>query len=959
MKKIFIFILCLFNILFFSVADVFALSDNNNDKVDDNQKTYSNTFLDNSLVTNLDSANVSETSNSVTLNNNEKSFIYKLGQINNINDMVYVTDDTININITTYEWYEVTWLYQSIYVANVLSNINNTIETGTVGVFLYPIGTYIDSKNELFNIDYTNNHILEVIYSNEDLTCCTKIICPINDVYLGIIVEESIYFNLQKDNTDLVSETLIESFSFETNFKSQMYDTTQPQSLTDENMYTLMSMPNYGSYANENRTVRLNAYDNYTNDDKFINEYEEIYKDNVQTATAIAGISSISDDPIINIIPKSLFISRGTYSYIGKEYGFYIKTVQDYENDNISEFIVFDIENVQPYPGRTATMPAPSITIRPVFSGTIRYTTNWGGGIVIYNSYSDPNLAIANIQIAGAINNIDELNIGDQNYNSYQDYGYAFSSFSLKTLGVGPKKDEDEVDLGFIKTAFASATFLNSGYPGVGTAISLAGKSLTSLLEFTANSYNSNNRTNYSGITQLADGTYQANYTILGNNNTNTMINNYGNLVKGYQTEVLNSDKTTETEIPLLYKTNSHYYTLEYTFCQPNASINWDSLIATSISLDIYYDGTKKVLGLFGSGEIEKKDSVIGGRIDYYNEIPSNSNGGTIQEGVIYHTEFANDENGSGNTSYNDYTPKVGSYKDFYFTPNRTFNYVIETFNRSSNSDPYLKIYDSNNNLITSNDDGGMKDPNSSNSARNSKITITLTGGETYKIRTLCYNYNAGYYEFIIKKTASLLESTPSSLNANQVTVSNDAIWYTFIPSQSAYYSLYTVGDLDTYLTLYDEYYNQFSFNDDNVNGLNAQIDFYLISGKTYYLKVQRYNMNSGTFSVYANVQHIIKTPSNATQTSYFYTIPEGSTIFYRFTPSTTKSYKFYTELYEGDPIIYLYDSSMNLITSDDDGGDEYNSSLTYTLEAGKTYFIKVRNYGNVAGYGYLFCEYN
>ncbi|GHU98625.1 hypothetical protein FACS1894211_02680 [Clostridia bacterium] len=36
-------------------------------------------------------------------------------------------------------------------------------------------------------------------------------------------------------------------------------------------------------------------------------------------------------DPIIHIVPKQLFVQRGTYFYIGKKYGFYVHTKADRE----------------------------------------------------------------------------------------------------------------------------------------------------------------------------------------------------------------------------------------------------------------------------------------------------------------------------------------------------------------------------------------------------------------------------------------------------------------------------------------------------------------------------------------------------------------------------------------------------------------------------------------------------
>ena len=238
-------------------------------------------------------------------------------------------------------------------------------------------------------------------------------------------------------------------------------------------------------------------------------------------------------------------------------------------------------------------------------------------------------------------------------------------------------------------------------------------------------------------------------------------------------------------------------------------------------------------------------------------------------------------------------------------------------------------------------------------------IVITLKGGQTYKLRTLCYGYKADYYEFMIRKEATLLEVNGSSLNVNSTTVSYDAIWYKFTPSTTNYYSFYTVGSLDTYLELYSENFERYSFDDDGGTSLNACIDFYLFAGKTYYLKAHTLGMGSGTFKVYANMQRIVQIHPLSKTSQYTYTFGKNENNFFRFTPTITREYTFYTYLYEGDPYLHLYNNTMVLLESNDDGGDGYNALLTYKLEAGKTYYIRIRNFGNTAGYGYLYCTYD
>ena len=59
----------------------------------------------------------------------------------------------------------------------------------------------------------------------------------------------------------------------------------------------------------------------------------------------------------------------------------------------------------------------------------------------------------------------------------------------------------------------------------------------------------------------------------------------------------------------------------------------------------------------------------------------------------------------------------------------------------------------------------------------------------------------------------------------------------------------------------------------------------------------------------------------------------------YQFTPETTGRYHFYSEGNE-DTYGYVYDANQNLISSDNDNGEELNFSMDMNCEAGETYYL-------------------
>ncbi len=66
---------------------------------------------------------------------------------------------------------------------------------------------------------------------------------------------------------------------------------------------------------------------------------------------------------------------------------------------------------------------------------------------------------------------------------------------------------------------------------------------------------------------------------------------------------------------------------------------------------------------------------------------------------------------------------------------------------------------------------------------------------------------------------------------------------------------------------------------------------------------------------------------------------------YYAFTPEKTAEYLIESQAGELDPYITVYDADYNDIDSDDDSGEEFNFSLSINLFAGKTYYLRVRNY--------------
>lgn len=72
-----------------------------------------------------------------------------------------------------------------------------------------------------------------------------------------------------------------------------------------------------------------------------------------------------------------------------------------------------------------------------------------------------------------------------------------------------------------------------------------------------------------------------------------------------------------------------------------------------------------------------------------------------------------------------------------------------------------------------------------------------------------------------------------------------------------------------------------------------------------------------------------------------------SGTAIFAFEPSVTGTYIFYSYDNDFDTYGHLYDSNMNQITSNDDGGDGNNFRISYKLIAGGKYYFKSRPYSS------------
>ncbi|MBQ3080758.1 MAG: leucine-rich repeat domain-containing protein [Clostridia bacterium] len=138
------------------------------------------------------------------------------------------------------------------------------------------------------------------------------------------------------------------------------------------------------------------------------------------------------------------------------------------------------------------------------------------------------------------------------------------------------------------------------------------------------------------------------------------------------------------------------------------------------------------------------------------------------------------------------------------------------------------------------------------------------------------------------------------------------------------------------------------AYNDDSGEGNNFNIYYGLTAGQKVYIVLDFYDSDaSGSFTL------TVEAPAEPTPTPAATPIPvlavgvnsvyvpADQMVRMSFVAPFSGEYAFYTTG-DQDTEGYLYDADMNLLASDDDGGDLYNFSISYNLNAGQKVYASV-----------------
>lgn len=139
--------------------------------------------------------------------------------------------------------------------------------------------------------------------------------------------------------------------------------------------------------------VTAGMFDEYTNSDtllnmpsKTISEYKtdsSLYKStsSIETINSQLQLTAEGDDPIVNIVPKALFMNIGDHLYVGKEYGFYVNTMAQSANSPNRRSIVMVFDIITMYDSNMRY----SLRVEPLFQYEYAYITYGNTPLLISN----------------------------------------------------------------------------------------------------------------------------------------------------------------------------------------------------------------------------------------------------------------------------------------------------------------------------------------------------------------------------------------------------------------------------------------------------------------------------------------------------------------------------------------------------------------------------------------------
>lgn len=393
-------------------------------------KKYFIVFLLAILFSLLPSVMANESNSIVTISDN----ITKVSgesldlKIRNNKSQKFILSSSVKIDFDSYNYYNIKSGLNDFIVADVYdADTDNEICTLMIDINSYKIHIhYFDRSINAYHIYQYNMNESELEYFLSKLNGIS-ITDTINERLNSSLNAYSIFVS----NNNTVKNDIVTSMTIEEDLllsamsigcTSEFCLADDPGDPTDVSIEYLMS--------------------SLTDEDTYLDQYLLSFQ---------SGI--ISDDDIVDIVPKEAFFEIGETLYLGEEYGIYINTSLDYlYAEYYSDVLVFDISVI--LHSESATDVA-ELKISPIISyryasitkdyyddniaygmWTTEYSSSISSVVYPHTDYNSDNIFIADVGFRYSIKNATEPNYEDNDYYVYSDIGEYIHQARYSFLGI-------------------------------------------------------------------------------------------------------------------------------------------------------------------------------------------------------------------------------------------------------------------------------------------------------------------------------------------------------------------------------------------------------------------------------------------------------------------------------------------------------------------------------------------
>ena len=282
----------------------------------------------------------------------------------------------------------------------------------------------------------------------------------------------------------------------------------------------------------------------------------------------------------------------------------------------------------------------------------------------------------------------------------------------------------------------------------------------------------------------------------------------------------------------------------------------------------------------------------------------------------------------------------------FSFTPTESGRYIYYS---ESSENSYGFIYDADRNML----DYDEYSPNGNDFF----FVANLTAGTNYLLSAMFYDTTlTGDISITLEKipvpeTVPLVPDTEFIVNIDHRA---GYASFTFTPTESGPYRFYSLGTMYTRGHIYDSNMEQVASHwGDYYEDRNFNVTANLKAGETYtFVTALGYPYQTGSFRIRLDQLPLPEFhPIELNESTEVTITTPGETVYFSFTPSETAGYKFYsTSNYIYDTYGYIYDSDLQILAENDDGGNNYQFHVSWRMEAGTTYILGARLLGDNTG---------